>query len=88
MSAVPPEVRQIVLTKLEACWSKHHAWVLHLAPQEKEILAMPTFHGWPSRHMPLFLQLQMAANALPAAAALQDADDFVDLDDDEMWVGL
>ena len=89
MSAIPPEVRQIVLSKLEPCrWSKHHAWVLQLAPQEKEVLAMPTFHGWPSRHLPLFLQLQMGAQALPLpAAALLDADDYVDLDDQDNWIG-
>ena len=91
VAAIPPEVRQIVLSKLEPHrWSKHQAWCFRLKPQRTEDAPMPRFYGWLDRRAAMMAHLNLLHPGNALMANLQAVvDDINDGDDDEdMWAGL
>lgn len=76
LSSIPPEVRQIVLSKLEPHrWSKQHAWCFRLAASNGEGRPMPSFHGWQSGREGVYAHVNMLYDLLVAdVQAVGDAD--------------
>lgn len=81
LAAIPPEVRQIVLSKLEPCrWSRQQDWFLRLTPQCREVRPMPQHHGWPNRRGQMLAYLQMLGGGHAMLADMQGLADDSDND--------